>query len=433
MTYIPPERDGEDLDRTRSLPAVSQDRTLPSAGDGELGGRAAPYQPDAPATVPFPAGDGEAGEPAGRPPRDRVVFQLVWEAVLLLLAANALFMVYQRREEILGDVPLADALDEHMSFLAPVLLIALAFGLSLRLGAVNLAVPTLAALAASAPELFIGSDPWIGLGFTAAAAALATVVFVLLVLLLRVPPWLAGMAVAAGVVAVVPLIDGEVFGYELSEAASWDPPGGAWLLGGAAVLAVIGGLIGLSPGLRDRLSAVREAVDGSGERDAATVWTFIGGVFVSSLLAACAGFLLTVFRDVEGQGEGMFAFAALPFGFFVGVELFTLIVVFLAGTSPRGRRGGVFGTVLAAVLVWTVYVLWGSFATGEEGGLQHWSGLLAFGLLVFGLAMAAVLDRLGRPKAPRPDEYLEPAQEVTPFDSQASLFDPNTESAGTPR
>jgi len=430
MTYIPPERDGEDPDRTRSLTTVPQDQTLPS--DGDLGGRAAPYQPDAPPTVPFPAG-AEAEGHAGRPPRDRVVFQLVWEVVLLLLAANALFMVYQRREEILGDVPLADALDEHMTFLAPVLLIALALGLSLRLGAVNLVVPTLAALAASAPELFIGSDPWIGLGFTAAAAAVATVLFVLLVLLLRVPPWLAGMAVAAGMVALVPLIDGEVFGYELSEAASWDSPGGVWLLGGAAALAVAGGLIGLAPGLRDRMTAVREAVDGSGERDAATVGTFIGGVFASSLLAACAGFLLTVFRDVEEQGEGMFAFAVLPFGFFVGVELFALIVVFLAGTSPRGRRGGVFGTVLAAVLVWTVYVLWGSFASGEEAGLQRWSGLLAFGLLAFGLVMAAVLDRLGRPKASRPDEDLEPAQEPPPFDSQPSLFDPNAESATTPR
>lgn len=432
MTYIPPERDGEDLDRTRSLTAVPQGQALPSVGNGDLGGQAAPFQPDA--TVPFPASEG--GEPAERPPRDRVVFQVLWEVVLLLLAANALFMVYQRRDEIFGETPLADALDAHMTHLAPVLLIALAFGLSLRLGAVNLAVPTLAVLVASAPDLFIGADPWIGLGFTAAAAAVAAAVFALLVLLLRVPPWLAGMAVSAGALAVVPLIDGEILGYELSEAASWDSPGGVWLLGGAAVLAVTGGLIGLAPGVRERMTAVKEAVDGAGERDAATVLAFIGGVFASSLLAAGAGFLLTVFRDVEEQGEGMFAFTALPFGFFVGVELFALIVVFLAGTSPRGRRGGVFGTVIAAVLVWTVYVLWGSYAaeTGETDGLQRWSGLLGFGLLVFALVMAAVLDRLGRPKAPRPDEEdLGPVQEVQPYDPQPSLFDPNAEPPTTPR
>ncbi len=210
----------------------------------------------------------------------------------------------------------------------------------------------------------------------------------------------------------------------------WDSPGGVWLLAGAAVVAVGGGLLGLVPGLRDRMSAVRDAVDGSGERGAATVFAFIGAVFASSFLAACAGFLLTVFRDTEEQGEGMFAFAALPFSFFVTLELFVLIAVFLAGTSPRGRRGAVFGTVIATVLVWTVYVLWGSYASdaGDTDRFQQWSGLLGFGMLVLGLVIAAALDRLGRPKE-RPAE--DPVQEIQPFEPQqnASLFEPEPDPA----
>ncbi|WP_026925387.1 hypothetical protein [Glycomyces arizonensis] len=424
MTYVPPERDGEELDHTQPLPG----QALPSVGNGDLGGRAAPFQPETSATVPFAADRGE-GEPVPleyaepRPPRDRVVFQLVWEAVLVLLTANALFMVYQRRDEVFGDAPISDAMDRHMALLAPVLLVAVALGLSLRFGAVNLAVPSLAALVSSAPGLFVGADPWIGLGFTAAAAAAATVAYALLVLVLRVPGWLAGFAVSAGALAVAPVVQDGIFGYAASEAAAWDSPGGTWLLGGAAVIAVAGGLIGLVPAVRERMTAVKDAVEGPGGRDAASVAALVGATFVSSFLAAAAGFLLVVFRDTA-QGEGMNAFAALPFGFFLNLDLFALIVVFLAGTSPRGRRGGVFGTLIAAVLVWAVYLLWGSYqgeAVGDD--LQQWSGLLGFGLLVFGLAMAAALDRLGRPKD-RPDEA--PVQEVQPFDppQDAALFEP---------
>ncbi|GAB3648238.1 hypothetical protein GCM10028833_13640 [Glycomyces tarimensis] len=357
--------------------------------------------------------------------------------VLLLLAANALFMVYQRRDEALGGASLSDALDEQMSFLAPLLLVAVAVGLSVRFGAVNLALPSLAALVASAPGLFVGSNPLIGLGFTAAAAAAVTLGFALLALVFRTPPWLAGLAISVAVIALVPLIDGEVFGYELPEPEVWESPGGGWLLLGAGVVAVVGGLIGLSPGVRDRMVAVREAADGTGARDARTVFAFIGTAFVASLLAAGAGFLWTVFMESERGSEALFTFAALPFGFFVSVELFALIAVFLGGTSPRGRRGGVFGTLLAAVLLWAVFLLWGSFEgdTGDVSRYERWSGLLSFGLLVFGLAMAAVLNRLGRPKAEdRGEAPADTTQDPNPFNpSPPSLFDPNTESSATPR
>ncbi len=435
MTYVPPDRNGgEESDRTQPLPGMPGAAPL---GDGGPGGPAGPFQPDPAPTLTLPAdrqgaAEADVGEYAeSKPPRDRIVFQVIWEVVLALLTANVLFMLYQRREEVFGDVPLLDVLDEHFTLLAPVLLLVLALGLSLRLGAVNLALPTLVTLAASAPGLFVGEEPWIGLGFTAAAAVVAAAGFVLLVLLLRVPPWLAGIAVSAGMLALVPLINGETFGYELSEAASWESPGGVWLLTGAAVIAVAGGLLGLVPSVRERMSAVKDAVDGPGERRAGTVFMFIGGVLLSSLLAACAGFLLTVFRDVEQQGQGMFALAALPFAFFVSVQLFVFIAVFLAGTSPHGRRGGVFGVLLAVVLVWAVYLLWGSLGaeSGEAERFEPWAGLFGFGLLVFALVMAVVLDRLGRPKA-RPAE--EPAQEAPPFVSpqETGPFDPNAPAPG---
>lgn len=427
MTYVPPDRNGgEESDRTQPLPGV------PGAAPpgGGPGGPAGPFQPDPTPTLSLPADrqgavEADTDEHTGpEPPRDRIVFQLVWEVVLALLTANVLFMLYQRRDEVFGDLPFGDAMDEHFALLAPVLLLVLALGLSLRFGAVNLALPSLMMLVASSPGLFVGDEPWIGLGFTAAAAVVVAAGFILLVLL-RVPPWLAGVAVSAGALALVPLIDGEILGYELPEATSWESPGGIWLLSGAAVIAVAGGLLGLSPNLRERMSAVKDAVNGPGERRAGTVFTFIGGVLLSSLLAACAGFVLTVFRDVEQQGQG-FAAAAFPFAFFVSVQLFVLIAVFLAGTSPHGRRGGVFGVLLAVVLLWAVYLLWGGLGaeSGEADRFEHWAGLLSFGLLVFASVMAVILDRLGRPKE-RPAE--EPAQETPPFGSpqETEPFDPN--------
>lgn len=437
MTYIPPERDdGEALDQTQKLVAAPVDQPLPAVGNGDLGGQAAPFQPEASPTVPFASDRGEAeagpgGDAEPKAGRDRIAAQFVWEALLALLTAGTLFMVFfQRRDEAFGDAPISDVLDENTTLLAPVLLVAVALGLSLRFGVVNLAMAALMPLVASLPGLFVGSNPWIGLGVTAAAAFLVTVVYVLLVLVLRVPPWLAGLAVSAGAFAALPFLDGEIFGYEPpAEPAVWDSPGGAWLLAGVAVVAVAGGLLGLVPGLRDRMSAVKDAMDGPGARDAATVFTFIGVVFASSLLAACAGFLLTAF-DRSDMSQEAFTHALTPFGI-TGLQLFAFIVVFLAGTSPRGRRGGVFGGPLAAVLFWAAYVLWTSYMSeaADPGSLERWSGVIVFGTLVLGLVAASALDRLGRPKAPVED----PLEDVKPFEPQPDLglFDP--EPATDPR
>lgn len=432
MTYIPPERgdDGEQLDQTQKLTASP---TLPSVGNGvDEGGQPNLFDP-APA-VPFAADRGEvlpAAPVEAKPPRDRIVFQLVWEAILLLLAANALFLVYQQRNEIFGGAAPMDAANAELRSLAPLLLLVTALGLSLRLGAVNLSIPAVAFLVLAVPSLFVGDDPWIGLGMTAAAAAAVTVLFVLLVLVLRLPAWMAGLACLFTVAASVEVLRRLASDLGLDTVSGWSAPDGLVVFGGAAAVSVAGGLLGLLPGVRDRFTRVKGAVEGTERRDAASVFALIGGTFVSVLLAGVAGFLPVAFGSAETNSQsvlvGMFSFSTASM---VVLSPFVLIAVLLGGTSLWGRRGGVAGSVLATVALWAVMQVWGNLVppASEPDLFSRWTGALYAGMLLAGLVVSFGLDRLGRPKErpAEPEATTEMPGEPVPFTPETGgLFEPD--------
>jgi ribose/xylose/arabinose/galactoside ABC-type transport system permease subunit len=433
MTYIPPERDESALDQTRQLeftppPLAAPGAGLPATGDG---GPVDPFAGQAPEAVAY-------AEPAA--PRDRVVFQFIWEAILLLLTLNALFLVYRRRDALFGDEfdGLADALSRHALHLTPILLAALAIGLSLRLGAVNLAAPALAFVITVARPF--EANVWIYMGYVAGAAAVAGLLYVLLVAAFRVPAWFAGLAIGVVVVAALPVT------YRLADPGDVvtlpGPPNGLYLLGGAAVLAVAGGFIGLAPGVRDGFSAVKRLADGEGERSASAVFLLLGGTVLSMLLAAASGYVSYMYAlgPIEGQHTlnfGPYADLAVA----VEPQLLAFAIALLAGTSLWGRRGGVFGGVLTAVAVWAGLVLWGrAVADAGEGSWQaDYSQAIYAGILLVALFVSFALDRLGRPKETiEPDDGIY-TQEMRPFEPTTGtpdgtgLFDPTLPDATAPQ
>ncbi|GAA1684334.1 hypothetical protein GCM10009830_34560 [Glycomyces endophyticus] len=411
MTYVPPERDDR-LDQTQRL-----DVAAPAVGNGVDNQSAQPIDPFAgrPATTV-----GYAEAPA--PVRDRVGFQFIWEAILLLLTLNALFLLYQRRDEVFGGGITMDALSPHFANLASVLLIVTGFGLTLRLGAVNLAVPAMPVLALYLPSLFVGENPLVGLAYTAGAALVLAILFTVLTVVFRIPAWLAGLASLVVIAGSFPALNELVERLGAEDGGTWTNPGNAWLFAGAAALAAAGGLLGLAPGVRDRLSLVKGAADGTGDRDGGSVFLLLAGNLLALFLAALAGFLPMVFgggpESVQWAVDSTFTLGMLSG---TDVTPFVLIAVFLAGTSPWGRRGPVFGTVLATVAVWALLLVWASLDPDVYG---EWTGAVYAGLLLLGLFVAFGLDRLGRPK-----EYADvesDTAEMSPYDSPNGAVDDGT-------
>lgn len=416
MTYIPPERGEPEMDATRQLD-VTPSPTSP--GRPELGNGF--DDQSAQAVDPFGGPSAPAVGYAEQPeaPKDRMVFQFIWEAILLLLTLNALVLIYRREDELFGDdfAGLSEAVESHALHLVPILLAALAIGMSLRLGAVNLAVPALAiAIPLASP---VETNLWLYLGYVAGAAAVAGLLFTLLVVAFRVPPWFAGLAIGVVVFASIPLLDRLREWRGIDSMTLWSQPNGLYLLGGAAVLALAGGLIGLAPGVRDGFRAVKRLADGEGERSASAVFLLMGGTILSMLLAAGAGFVTYVYGLGPIEGDHSLNFG--PYGIYptwVEMQLLAFGVALLAGTSLWGRRGGVFGTVFATVAVWAGLVLWGREVVnaGEDSWQADYSQAIFAGVLLLGLFVSFGLDRLGRPKDP--DEFGDTAytQELPPFE-----------------
>lgn len=430
MTYIPPERDEPALDQTRQLEVTPSPVGMPTTGDG---GPVDPFAGQGPEPVAYT-------EPAV--PRDRLAFQFIWEAILLLLTLNALFLVYRREDALFGDEfdGLADALSRHALYLSPILLAALAIGLSLRLGAVNLAVPALAfAVTVATP---FETNVWVYMGYVAGAATVAGLLYVLLVAAFRVPAWFAGLAIGAVVLAAVPVTS------HLADPGSFSLPGapnGLYLLGGAAVLAIGGGFIGLAPGMRDAFSAVKRLADGDGERSASAVFLLLGGTVLSMLLAAASGYVVYMYELGPVEGASTLNFG--PYGTYptaIELQLIAFVIALIAGTSLWGRRGGVFGAVFATIAVWAGLVLWGQMVAdaGEDSWQAAYSQAIDAGILLVALFVSFALDRLGRPR-----ETIEPdvnngiyTQEMRPFEPTTTeapdgtgLFEPTLPDATAPQ
>jgi hypothetical protein len=112
----------------------------------------------------------------------------------------------------------------------------------------------------------------------------------------------------------------------------------------------------------------------------------LGATVVSTILAGVGGMLtVTVTHDVSASS---------------GLEMTALAlgVALLGGTSAFGRRGGIFGTVLAVGLL-TVVDAYGR-ATGRDWSIAAMAAI-AVGI---GLVVTRLVERFGRPEPARDED-----------------------------
>ncbi|SCL62384.1 monosaccharide ABC transporter membrane protein, CUT2 family [Micromonospora citrea] len=325
--------------------------------------------------IPASVLDNAFDDPAhGEPGRDRFAVHLVWESLLLVALAAGTFLLWREHPDALR----GDGLRSLLLDAVVLGLLALAAGLSLRTAAVNLAVGPVAVAAA----LHVAEQG--DRGVTAAAgpalavAALGGLALALVVVVLHVPGWAASLAGAAGVIVYVEQRSAPVL-----PQGDYDPGRGApHLFAGFAAVAVLGGMFAAVRAVRRLVGRFRPVVDPARRRGVVAAVVTSGALVGSTVLAALAGMLAASRGTGPVVPEAGLDWTVLA----VGVAL-------LAGTSAYGRRGGVFGTLLAVCLV-AVLV---EYAQARGWTVSRWAfGAAAFGV---GLLVTRLVEAYGRPAA----------------------------------
>ncbi|MEV4635840.1 ABC transporter permease [Actinoplanes sp. NPDC049548] len=260
--------------------------------------------------------------------RDRLGVHIGWEIVLLLAVAAVAYLLYRLDPASLR----RPALDTLLISGAATGLLALGAGLTLRAGVPNLAVGPIA-LAASLHFAENGDEGLVRAAVPALAiAAAGGLMAAVLVLVLHVPGWATSLAAAMGVIVYDQLRTGPV-----AVQGDYDPSDHAfYLFGGFALLAVIGGALGTVTSIRRSLGRMRPVGDPAARPGAGAVFPVLAALVVSSVFAVGAGILMAAKSTVPIlPGTGL-EWTGIAFG-----------AALLAGTSAYGRRGGIFGTLLA--------------------------------------------------------------------------------------
>jgi ribose/xylose/arabinose/galactoside ABC-type transport system permease subunit len=315
--------------------------------------------------APAPAADDESG-------RDRLGVHIGWEIVLLLAAAAIGYLLYRLDPAALR----RPALDTLLISGAALGLLTLGAGLTLRAGVPNLAVGPIA-LAASLHFAENGDRGLVDAAVPALIiAAAGGLVVALLVIGLHVPGWVATLAAGFGVVVYVQLRTAPV-----AVQGDYDPSDQAFFLfGGFALLAVVGGALGTVAPIRRAIGRMRPVGDPARRRGAAAAAPVIVSLVVSSVFAVAAGILQAAQSTtpvVPGTGLEWTGLA-------LGAAL-------LAGTSAYGRRGGVFGTLLAVAGL-TLFLDY-----AERRDLDIALFAVAAATLGAGLIVTRLVETYGRP------------------------------------
>ncbi len=266
--------------------------------------------------------------PARYDGRDRLGFHIGWEIVLLLAVAALAYLLYRLDHAALQ----RPALDGLLISGAVIGLLTMGAGLSLRAGVPNLAIGPIALLGAlqyaeqGDKGLLHAALPAV---IIAAAGGLAVALFVLG---LHVPGWATSLAAAMGVV---------VFVQQRTHAevvqGNFDPANYAfWLFGGFAVLAVLGGAFGTVTPIRNFVGRMRPVSDPADRRGGGAALPVVVALVLSSVFAVVAGMLMSAQSTQPIVPDTGLQWTGIAFG-----------TALLAGTSAFGRRGGVFGTLLA--------------------------------------------------------------------------------------
>jgi ribose/xylose/arabinose/galactoside ABC-type transport system permease subunit len=329
--------------------------------------------------------------------RDRLWVHVVWE---ILLAAGVVAAVLAVRHEDSGALS-GNGLRDLLVLVAIGILLGSAFALSLRAAVPNLAVGAVAVMAGVLPAWLRaehGYDLRIAVLITLGASVALGLVAALLVVGFRLPAWALSLGAAFGLWAAMQSLSA---GHSLLLDGGPNLRDWAWPLAiGAAALSVLGGVLGLLPRARLTLGQYRHTGDPAAGRGSRAGLTATAALVGSMLLAAGAGVLLALRVQAVVPDDG-----------------FTLLgeaaaAAFLGGTSAYGRRGGVFGTVLAAGFL-QLAALWLGLVEA-----QPWTRpALLGGAIVLGLLVGRVVEAAGTVEPP-PDEADEDAGPET------QLWDP---------
>jgi ribose/xylose/arabinose/galactoside ABC-type transport system permease subunit len=319
----------------------------------------------------------DGGEQAGR---DRLGVHVVWEVVLLLAVGVVGFLYYSKESAALR----GDRLDELLVFAAALGLLTLGAGLSLRAGAANLALGPVAI--ASALHFAENGDKGV-VAATISALAIAGAVGIALAVLVvgfQVPGWAASFAAALAAVVYI-----QQRSVPVEVQGEYDPTGQSlYLFGGFVALALLGGLFGTIRSIRRAVGRFRPAGDPARRRGALAGTLTAGSLVLSMLFAVVAGVLFA-----SGTGGDPVAPA-------VGFDLTGLALgaALLGGTSAFGRRGGVFGTAFAVVLL-TLFI---GYADASDWRISRYA--VAGAVVAAGLIVTRMVETFGRPGATLDEE-----------------------------
>lgn len=260
--------------------------------------------------------------------RDRLGIHIGWEILLLLAVAAITFLLYRLDPAALR----RPALDGLLISGASIGLLALGAGLTLRAGVPNLALGPIA-LAGALHFAENGDEGLVKAAVPALIiAAVGGLAVALFVIVLHVPGWAATLGAAMGVVVYDQLRTAPVV-----VQGDYDPSNQAfYLFGGFALLAVIGGALGTVTPIRRLVGRLRPTYDPARRQGAGAALPVIAALVLSSVFAVAAGILMAAQSTgpiVPGTGLE-----------WTGIAIGTAL---LAGTSAYGRRGGIFGTLLA--------------------------------------------------------------------------------------
>jgi len=318
-----------------------------------------------------PAGYPMDGEETGR---DRLVVHVLWEALLCGVVAIASVSLYRLEPEWLT----GNALQPLLLSATVLGLLTVGIGLSLRAAVPNLAVGPVAVAAG----IFFAEQADRGItlagSMTFAVVLAVGVVLGVVVVVFHVPAWAASFGALLALVGWLETRDPTI---TLPDSVVYQPYDHHYYWFGVfVVLSLIGGALGMLPGVRARLGGFRPATDAARRQGAgAGVMAFVALVG-STLLAGLAGVLLVLTVRVATPIDSV-SWTGLALG-----------AALVGGTSAFGRRGGLFGTILAVALL----VLSQRLTVAMEWSLSRATfGAIAIGL---GLLVTRIVESAGRPK-----------------------------------
>lgn len=334
------------------------------------------FDPPGPPDYPSPPGMVPPGGAAAE--GDRVWVHLLWEAVLAVAVIGVFVGLVTSNSGVFDGNRLGGFLHQTAAFG----LAASGLAFSLRAAVPNLAIGAIASgTGVVIAELVTEADWALGAGIAVALAAAAVVGLVLGVFVgvFHVPAWAVTLGAAVLISAVlIGVLDGEFT--QFTTPRNVNSSGPVWFAG-FAILSVVGGALWAVPGLRRKLSGTRQDQDPARRAGAGAAIGAVLALVVSSLLASGAGVAVAL-RVGAAQPQ------------LDQVTWFAFGAVLLGGVSVFGRRAGIFGTLLAVLLLSLV-----QYWLAVEG-VDAWVFVaITGGAILVGLIVSRLLETAGRKRA----------------------------------